>query len=118
MTSDVLQVDALDLEARGVARREGKVVFIEGALPTERVSVHTFRRKPSYEIARVEQIHRAAALRVEPRCPHFGVCGGCLMQHLFRFALLGSRRHRRRPLSRLLRINPMRQPQWVRFLPQ
>ena len=82
MTSDVLQVDALDLEARGVARREGKVVFIEGALPTERVSVHTFRRKPSYEIARVEQIHRAAALRVEPRCPHFGVCGGCLMQHL------------------------------------
>ena len=82
MTSDVLQVDALDLEARGIARREGKVVFIEGALPTERVSVHTFRRKPSYEIARVEQIHRTAALRVTPRCPHFGVCGGCLMQHL------------------------------------
>ncbi|MBZ1349282.1 23S rRNA (uracil(1939)-C(5))-methyltransferase RlmD [Alcaligenaceae bacterium LF4-65] len=82
MTSDVLQVDALDLEARGVARREGKVVFIEGALPTERVSVHTFRRKPSYEVARVEQIHRSAAQRVTPRCPHFGVCGGCLMQHL------------------------------------
>ncbi|MEY3628961.1 MAG: hypothetical protein RLY91_727 [Pseudomonadota bacterium] len=82
MTSDVLQVDTLDLEARGIARRDGKVIFIEGALPTERVSVHTFRRKPSYEIARVEQIHRPAALRVTPRCPHFGVCGGCLMQHL------------------------------------
>jgi 23S rRNA (uracil1939-C5)-methyltransferase len=82
MTSDVLQVDTLDLEARGIARRDGKVIFIEGALPNERVSVHTFRRKPSYEIARVEQIHRPAALRVTPRCPHFGVCGGCLMQHL------------------------------------
>lgn len=82
MNSDVLQVDSLDLEARGIARREGKVIFIEGALPTEQVSVQTFRRKPSYEIARVEQIHRSAALRVEPRCPHFGVCGGCLMQHL------------------------------------
>lgn len=82
MSEDVLQVESLDLEARGISRREGKVVFIEGALPSEWVTAHTFRRKPSYEIARVEQIRRESSVRVKPRCEHFGVCGGCVMQHL------------------------------------
>jgi 23S rRNA (uracil1939-C5)-methyltransferase len=82
MSAEVLLVESLDLEARGVARREGKVVFIEGALPFEKVSVHTIRTKPSYEVARVVDIHRESSARVEPRCPHFGMCGGCVMQHL------------------------------------
>lgn len=82
MSEDVMQVESLDLEARGISRREGKVVFIEGALPSEIVTAHTFRRKPSYEIARVEQIRRESSVRVKPRCEHFGVCGGCVMQHL------------------------------------
>lgn len=82
MSEDVLQVESLDLEARGISRREGKVVFIEGALPSEKVTIHTFRRKPSYEIGRVEEIRRESAVRVKPRCEHFGVCGGCVMQHL------------------------------------
>lgn len=82
MLDNVLQVESLDLEARGIARREGKVVFIEGALPTERVTVNTFRRKPSYEIGRVVHIEREASFRVRPKCEHFGVCGGCVMQHL------------------------------------
>jgi len=80
--AEVLNIESLDLEARGIARRDGKVAFVEGALPTERVTAQTVRRKPSYEIARVEDILRPAALRVAPRCPHFGVCGGCAMQHL------------------------------------
>ena len=79
--SDVLNIESLDLEARGI-RREGKVVFVEGALPGERVVATTVRRKPSYEIARVEEILRPSSQRVVPRCPHFGVCGGCAMQHL------------------------------------
>jgi 23S rRNA (uracil1939-C5)-methyltransferase len=82
MSDDVLQVESLDLEARGVSRRDGKVVFIEGALPSEHVTIQTFRRKPSYEIGRVEQIRREASIRVKPRCEHFGMCGGCVMQHL------------------------------------
>lgn len=80
--SDVLSIESLDLEARGIARREGKVVFVEGALPGERVTTTTVRRKPSYEIARVDQVLRPSSQRVAPRCPHFGVCGGCAMQHL------------------------------------
>jgi 23S rRNA (uracil1939-C5)-methyltransferase len=82
-----LEVDALDIEAQGVARRaDGKVVFIEGALPTERVSVRVIRRKNNWEQATLTEIHRESSQRVQPRCPHFGLhegaCGGCKMQHL------------------------------------
>ncbi|HEY0297244.1 MAG TPA: 23S rRNA (uracil(1939)-C(5))-methyltransferase RlmD, partial [Bordetella sp.] len=79
---EVLNIESLDLEARGIARRDGKVIFVEGALPGERVTVSTVRRKPSYEIARVDEVLSPSSQRVEPRCPHFSVCGGCAMQHL------------------------------------
>lgn len=81
MTS-FLDIESLDLEARGIARRDGKVIFVEGALPGERVVATAVRRKPSYEIAKVESVVRESSQRVAPRCPHFGVCGGCAMQHL------------------------------------
>jgi len=81
-----LLVDALDLEAQGVARRDGKVVFIEGALPGEMVSARVNRRKNSWEQGTLTEIHRESSQRVRPRCPHFGLhegaCGGCKMQHL------------------------------------
>jgi 23S rRNA (uracil1939-C5)-methyltransferase len=82
-----LEVDALDIEAQGVARRpDGKVVFIEGALPFERVSVKVNRRKNNWEQATLTAVHRESSQRVRPRCPHFGLhegaCGGCKMQHL------------------------------------
>lgn len=80
--AEVLNIESLDLEARGIASRDGKIVFVEGALPNERVTATTVRRKPSYEIARVEEVLRPSTLRVTPRCPHFGVCGGCVMQHV------------------------------------
>ncbi|WP_295849361.1 23S rRNA (uracil(1939)-C(5))-methyltransferase RlmD [uncultured Xylophilus sp.] len=84
---DALRVDSLDLEAQGVARRaDGKVVFIEGALPTEVVSVQVGRRKNNWEQATLTAIHRESSQRVRPGCPHFGLhagaCGGCKMQHL------------------------------------
>ncbi|NYT86129.1 23S rRNA (uracil(1939)-C(5))-methyltransferase RlmD [Pollutimonas harenae] len=82
MTLEVLEIESLDLEARGVARREGKVVFVEGALPGERVLARIARRKPSFDTARTEQILKSSAQRVTPPCEYFGVCGGCAMQHL------------------------------------
>ncbi|HZH55753.1 MAG TPA: 23S rRNA (uracil(1939)-C(5))-methyltransferase RlmD [Burkholderiaceae bacterium] len=82
MTLEVLDIESLDLEARGVAHRDGKVVFVEGGLPDERVEARIVRRKPSYEKARTERVLTASSMRVAPRCPHFGVCGGCAMQHL------------------------------------
>ena len=82
-----LKVDALDIDAQGVARRpDGKVVFIEGALPFEVVSGHVNRRKNNWEQATLTQIHHESSQRVRPQCPHFGLhagaCGGCKMQHL------------------------------------
>jgi len=76
-----LRIESLDQEGRGVAHAAGKVVFVEGGLPGERVGVEILKRKPSYELARVVTIHEASASRVAPRCPHFGVCGGCTLQH-------------------------------------
>lgn len=75
-------VESLDHEGHGVARVAGKVMFIDGALPGERVGVSVFRRKPSFDQAKLTVIHRESAARVSPRCPHFGVCGGCSLQHL------------------------------------
>lgn len=75
-------IESLDHEGRGVARHEGKTIFIEGGLPQERVIFTSYRRKPKYEFATASQILSASALRVEPRCSHFGICGGCSKQHL------------------------------------
>ncbi len=89
--TDWLDVESLDLEAQGVAHRpagegEGKVVFIEGALPTERVRVQVARRKNNWEQGQMTALLRESAQRVRPGCPHFGLhagaCGGCKMQHL------------------------------------
>lgn len=78
-----LQVESLDLDAQGVAHNaEGKVVFIEGALPGEQVRVRVHRRKNQWEQATLLDTRRESSQRVRPLCPHFGVCGGCKMQHL------------------------------------
>ena len=82
-----LQVESLDLEGQGVAHRpDGKVVFIEGALPGERVQVSVSRRKNQWEQGTLSALQRESSQRVTPRCPHFGLhaqaCGGCKMQHL------------------------------------
>jgi 23S rRNA (uracil1939-C5)-methyltransferase len=78
-----LRIESLDLEAQGVAHNaEGKVVFVEDALPGEEVRVAVKRSKPAWERASLVELRSASAQRVVPRCPHFGVCGGCKMQHL------------------------------------
>jgi 23S rRNA (uracil1939-C5)-methyltransferase len=82
-----LRVGSLDMEAQGIARRpDGKVVFIEGALPFEIVSVNVHRKKNNWEQGTVTEIHQESSQRVRPGCPNFGLhqgaCGGCKMQHL------------------------------------
>lgn len=84
-------IESLDHEARGVTRLEGKTIFVDGALPGERVEFVSYRKKPTYENARVERLIKPSADRVEPRCPHFGVCGGCSMQHLSAFAQVAAK---------------------------
>ena len=82
-----LNVESLDIEAQGVAHKaDGKVVFIDGALPFEVVSANVNRKKENWEKATLTAIQRESSQRVTPGCPHFGMhegaCGGCKMQHL------------------------------------
>lgn len=84
---DHLLIESLDIEAQGIAHRaDGKVVFVEGALPFEVVSASVNRKKNNWEQATVTAIHQESSQRVRPGCPHFGLhagaCGGCKMQHL------------------------------------
>jgi len=84
---DLLEVESLDIDAQGIAHKaDRKVVFIEGALPSEQVTANIYRNKNSFEKAVVTAIHRESSQRVRPACPHFGLhtgaCGGCKMQHL------------------------------------
>jgi 23S rRNA (uracil1939-C5)-methyltransferase len=75
-------IESLDQEGRGVAHFDGKVIFIEGALTGEVVSYSSYRKKPAFEQAQVVNIFKTSSMRVQPKCKHFGVCGGCSMQHL------------------------------------
>ena len=102
-----LLVESLDQEGRGVAHADGKVIFVEGALPGERVRAELIKRKPAYEIARTTTIERASAARVTPRCPHFGVCGGCTLQHADEaLQLAAKQRALEDALARIGRVRP------------
>ncbi len=79
---ELYKIESLDQEGRGIARRDGKTIFIEGALTGEVVTASVYRKKPSYEQANVQRIVRESSQRVTPQCVNFGNCGGCSLQHL------------------------------------
>ncbi|MGQ0442139.1 MAG: 23S rRNA (uracil(1939)-C(5))-methyltransferase RlmD [Methylophilaceae bacterium] len=75
-------IESLDQEGRGVAHVDGKTIFIDGALPTEKVTYQITPCKSTYAFAHVAEILKQSNLRVTPLCRHYGVCGGCKLQHL------------------------------------
>jgi 23S rRNA (uracil1939-C5)-methyltransferase len=78
------EAEILDLseEGHGVARLDGKAVFVADALPGERVLLRRTRRQPNYDEAVLVEVRQPSSERVPAACPHFGVCGGCALQHL------------------------------------
>jgi 23S rRNA (uracil1939-C5)-methyltransferase len=78
-TADII---SLDHEGRGVARIDGKTVFVEGGLPGEQVRLRRTHRRRRHDEAVMVELLRASPDRVTPRCRHFGNCGGCSLQHL------------------------------------
>lgn len=115
----VVRIEDLTHDGRGVARRDGKAVFVEGALPGEEVSCLYTARRSRHDEARIVALLAPSLERVEPRCAHFGVCGGCALQHLAPTGqlaikqrwLLNSLAHiaKARPEQML---EPMTGPQW------
>ncbi len=81
-----LAIDGLSHDGRGLARRAGKRIFVQGALPGERVLAEITGKRSRYEEAKVIEILESSNERVEPRCAHAGICGGCSLQHLGREA--------------------------------
>ena len=103
-----LEADVVDLahDGRGIARLDGKAVFIEGALPGERVRFRVTKRRRRLEEAVLLDILTASPDRVTPRCVHFGLCGGCSLQHLSPEGQLAAKQ--RQLLDNLERIGGVR----------
>lgn len=81
-TSFELEIDDLASSGEGVGKHQGFTIFVDGALPTERVLVRIIEEKKNYAKARLEKILRSSKDRVKPICPKFEVCGGCQLMHL------------------------------------
>ncbi|WP_157670071.1 23S rRNA (uracil(1939)-C(5))-methyltransferase RlmD [Chitinibacter sp. GC72] len=82
MNNPTAQIESLSHEGHGIAHVDGKTIFIDGALPFETVTYSSFRKKPSFENAQAISVHNDSFMRVKPKCPHYGVCGGCSLQHM------------------------------------
>ncbi|MDN5924368.1 MAG: TRAM domain-containing protein, partial [Xanthomonadales bacterium] len=69
-------------DGRGIARIDGKTVFVTGGLPGERARIVLRQRKRQFDEGEVLELLSRSPDRVEPRCQHFAMCGGCALQHL------------------------------------
>ena len=76
------RIEDLSHDGRGVAGHDGKKVFVHGALPGELVMVRVTGRKRSFDEGETVEVIEHSPDRIVPRCPHFGQCGGCSLQHL------------------------------------
>ena len=120
----VLDIESLDLDAQGIAHRpDGKVIFVEGALPFEKVTAHVHRKKNNWEQGVLKQLIKPSSQRTPPHCPHFGLqagaCGGCKMQHINTYAQIAIKQRvlednllHLGKVSAQLVIRPLQGPDW------
>lgn len=102
-------IDNLSHDGRGVAHVEGKTVFVADALPGERVRARLVRRHRNFDEATVDEVLEASPDRVVPRCRHFGVCGGCALQHLEPAAQIAAKQNAlAQNLARIGHVEPSR----------
>lgn len=101
-TRQIITVTVNDLDpfGQGVARHQGKALFIPGLLPQEQAEVVLVEDKKQYARAQVKRRLNDSPQRVAPRCPHFGVCGGCQQQHA---SIELQQQSKRAALSRLMK---------------
>lgn len=101
-TPETVEIVDLTHDGRGVARTEGKTLFVDGALPGETVEAVRLKRRRTHDEGKVLNLLVPAAERVEPACPWFQICGGCSLQHLDGSAQLAAKE--KVLLDNLLRI--------------
>jgi 23S rRNA (uracil1939-C5)-methyltransferase len=105
--AQVASIESLDQEGRGIAHVDGKAIFITGALPGELVEFSSYQRKANYELADASRILKASPSRVVPLCGHFGVCGGCSLQHMeLRAQVAAKQRILEDNLARIGKVRP------------
>ncbi len=75
-------IDSLSHEGRGIANCDGKVVFVDGALPGERVTFQLTNRRKTFDEGKLVEVLEASPDRIEAKCAHYGLCGGCSLQHM------------------------------------
>ena len=103
----VVDILALDHEGHGVARIDGKVTFVDGALAGERAEIAIYRKHAKYNSANAVAIVEPSAQRADPRCRYFGRCGGCSMQHLEASAQVAAKqRVLEENLARIGKVSP------------
>jgi len=106
-----VEISDLSHDGRGVGRVEDKVTFVHGALPGERVSARLTGRNRRFDEAVTLAVEIPSAQRVEPKCPWFGYCGGCALQHLNHAAQLDWKTQRLRENFR--RIGQVEPDEWL-----
>jgi 23S rRNA (uracil1939-C5)-methyltransferase len=108
--AETARVEGLTHAGEGVVHG-GKTVFVAGALPGEQIRYRRSRRHRQHDDGELLEVLEPSAQRVLPRCAHFGVCGGCALQHLAPAAQLAAKEQELRDnLTRLARLTP---PQWL-----
>jgi 23S rRNA (uracil1939-C5)-methyltransferase len=101
-------IESLDQEGRGVTHVDGKAIFVDGALPNEKVRYQSQYIKPSYEVANTIEVIKQSNQRVIPKCPHFGICGGCKLQHLdFAAQVAAKQRLLENDLKHIAKVKPV-----------
>ena len=80
--STTATIEKFSHDARGIARVDGKITFIDGALPGETVMFQYTQKKKGFDEGRLLSLVSPSIFRVEPPCPHYSMCGGCSLQHL------------------------------------
>ena len=104
-----MQVASLTHDGRGVARVDGKTVFVDGALPGETVMAARGRKHRRYDEATLLEVLEPSPDRVPPGCAHFGVCGGCALQHLDETRQIEAKQaHVAEQFARVGQVEPLR----------
>ncbi|OQB25820.1 MAG: 23S rRNA (uracil-C(5))-methyltransferase RlmCD [Firmicutes bacterium ADurb.Bin182] len=78
----VIEITSLNSQGQGVGRYEDYAVFVPGAIPGEKVQAHIIKVNQGYGVGKLQNILTSSAERVDPLCPAYGSCGGCVLQHI------------------------------------